>query len=200
MKGARDKLAWRRPPVMTATEQFRDAIRNFGLTPPDMIEPGHFHRFPGGGKNNGNKAGWCKLFKNGAGGIFGDYLSGLSERLQATRERRLTATENEAFRQHVECARTEAAANSADEQVDAAQRAKAEWLAAKPAPDSQPPLLAKGIKSHGLRVADDGRLIVPLRADGKLCSLQFTGGALKERMADAGASATFCCGSSERRP
>ena len=30
--------------------QFRDAIRSTGLEPPDAIEPGTLHRFPGAGK------------------------------------------------------------------------------------------------------------------------------------------------------
>jgi putative DNA primase/helicase len=44
-----------------AISQFRDAMRASGLEPPDVIEPGKLHRFPGAGKRNGNTAGWCKL-------------------------------------------------------------------------------------------------------------------------------------------
>jgi len=36
---------------------FRDAIRDHGLEPPDVISPGKLHRFPGVGKRNGNTAG-----------------------------------------------------------------------------------------------------------------------------------------------
>jgi putative DNA primase/helicase len=64
---------------MTATENFRDAIRAAGLTPPDLIEPGRFHRFPGEGKRNGNTAGFCKLFPDERGGIFGDFSTGIVE-------------------------------------------------------------------------------------------------------------------------
>ena len=32
------------------TEEFRDAIRVFGLQPPDVIEPGRMHRFATNGR------------------------------------------------------------------------------------------------------------------------------------------------------
>ena len=50
-----------------ALSQFRDAIRAAGLEPPENIEPGKLHRFPGLGKRNGNTAGWCILFEDGLG-------------------------------------------------------------------------------------------------------------------------------------
>lgn len=56
---------------MNPTEQFREAIRADGLQPPDVIEPGKFHKFPGEGKGNGNTAAWCKLFADGIGGVYG---------------------------------------------------------------------------------------------------------------------------------
>ena len=60
-------------------ESFHDAIRAAGLIPPDVIEPGRFYRFNGDGKRNGNTAGWCKLFADGEGGVYGDWSTGLSE-------------------------------------------------------------------------------------------------------------------------
>ena len=84
-----------------AISQFRDAMRAAGLEPPDVIEPGKLHRFPGIGKRNGNTAGWCKLFDDGLGGCFGDWSSGFSENWQAKRNKPFSLVEREAFRRHV---------------------------------------------------------------------------------------------------
>ena len=70
-----------------AASLFRDAIQAVGLTPPDVIEPGRLHRFPGVGKGRGNTAGWCILFEAGLGGCFGDWSSSLSETWQVKRNK-----------------------------------------------------------------------------------------------------------------
>jgi putative DNA primase/helicase len=71
------------------------------------------------------------------------------------------------------------AAHRQREIAEQAQRAEAResalriWGSAKPAPDSHPYLARKAVKSHGLRVDTDGRLLVPMRdAAGELHSLQ----------------------------
>jgi putative DNA primase/helicase len=69
---------------------FLDAMHSTGITPPEYIEPGTFHRFPGIGKPNGNKSGWCQLFPDTMGGIYGDHSTGLSESWQAERGQPLT--------------------------------------------------------------------------------------------------------------
>jgi phage/plasmid primase-like uncharacterized protein len=73
--------------MVDALSNFRDAIRAAGLEPPDYIEPGRLHRFPGNGKRPSNRAGWCLLFHDGLGGCFGDWSSGLSETWQARRDK-----------------------------------------------------------------------------------------------------------------
>ena len=85
--------------MLNPTQQFSDAIKAAGLIPPDAIEPGKFHKFPGEGKGSHNKAGWCKLFNDGVGGIFGAYASGLSTDWQAQRETPYSEAERQAFRQ-----------------------------------------------------------------------------------------------------
>lgn len=60
---------------------------------PGVIEPGHFHRF-GTSDRRGDSAGWCKLFDDMRGGVFGCYRLGVSEswsaadRAAMTREQR----------------------------------------------------------------------------------------------------------------
>ncbi len=77
---------------------FKAAMQAAGLEPPDRIEPGRFHRFPGIGKGRNDDAGWCKLFDDGRGGVFGDFSSGLDESWQCGHGRTYSAEEREAFR------------------------------------------------------------------------------------------------------
>ena len=87
---------------------FRDAIRAAGLEPPDVIEPGKLHRFPGNGKRNGNTAGWCKLFDDGLGGCFGNWSTGLSETWQVKRNKPYSKAERAAFARRVQEAKRQA--------------------------------------------------------------------------------------------
>jgi putative DNA primase/helicase len=154
-------------------EHFRDAIRAAGLTPPDVIEPGPIHRFPGSGKRNGNKAGWCKLFEDERGGVFGDFSTGLSEGWQAQRPQAMTAAAREGFRRKVEEAKAKAEAELKAEHDKAALAASERWNAAQPADPKHPYLVAKGVQPYGVK-QDGDTLVIPVRAaTGELCSLQF---------------------------
>jgi putative DNA primase/helicase len=144
-----------------SVDQFRDVIRAAGMTPPDVIEPGTFHRFPGAGKRNGNTAGWCKLFPDCMGGIFGDYSRDLTETWQARRDRPLTLAEREGWREHVERTKAEAEAKRRDEQAQAAKEAAILWKQAAPA-RAHAYLARKAVGAHGVRVAGD-TLLVPMR-------------------------------------
>ena len=62
--------------MIDTTDQFKQAIQAAGLTPPDTIEPGRIHRFPGAGKGRGNTAGRCFMFDDKTGGWFADFASG----------------------------------------------------------------------------------------------------------------------------
>jgi putative DNA primase/helicase len=168
---------------MNQIEQFRDVIRAAGLQPPDVIEPGKFHKFPGEGKRNGNTAAWCKLFADGIGGIFGDYSTGLSTGWQANRETPYTQAERETFMRDVAEAKAQAEKEKTERQAKAAEQAAAIWDDADDAPEDHPYLVRKGIKAHGLRVyhgdlviggmACEGALIAPMKIDGAILSLQF---------------------------
>ncbi len=152
--------------------QFRDAIQSTGLMPPDVIEPGRLHRFPGVGKQNGNTAGWCKLFDDGQGGCFGDWSSGFSENWQARRENPFTAVERAEFRKRVEETLARAEEEQQSRYKEAADKAVTIWNAAILAPEDHPYLTRKAISAHGARYYD-GALIIPVRSGDLLCSLQF---------------------------
>jgi putative DNA primase/helicase len=161
-------------------ESFHDAIRAAGLIPPDVIEPGRFYRFNGDGKRNGNTAGWCKLFTDGDGGIFGDWSTGLSEHWQALRDKPMSAADHEAWRKRIEEARREADAEQARTHAEAAKLAKSIYDLAGKDVTGHPYAMRKGINLGPLvrrgawsqRGWDDA-LIVPLfNADRKIVSLE----------------------------
>jgi putative DNA primase/helicase len=167
-----------------AVEQFCSAIRAAGLSPPDSLEPGRFHRVPGYGKRKGNSAGWCKLFPDGRGGVFGDFASGLTESWQAESTRPQTSAERNAFLRSVEEAKATAQAKRKAEHDAAARSAARLWTEATDAPKDHGYLIRKGVLPHGVRVYRgnlslhempcDGAMLVPIRnAAGELRSLQF---------------------------
>lgn len=57
--------------------EFRLAMVAHGLFPPENIEPGKMYRFPSNARQS-DTAGWCKLFPDESGGIFGDFRCGLN--------------------------------------------------------------------------------------------------------------------------
>lgn len=155
-------------------DTFRRVIEGHGMTPPANIEPGRFHRFPGQDKGRSNRAGWCKLFDDSLGGVFGDKASGLSESWQAQNTRQQSPADREAWRKRVAESQTRNQAETDAAQQASRQRAAAIWQAATPAPDEYAYLTRKGIKAHGARL-HQGKLVIPMRADGVLHSLQFIG-------------------------
>lgn len=150
---------------------FREAIEAAGLSPPPEIAPGKFYRFPGVGKNNCNTAGWCRLFDDGNGGIFGDWSMGLSEVWFPDRD--ISPAEMEQIKVKAAAAKIEAEEQRKASQDEAAATAQRIWKAAEDAAD-HPYLEKKRVKAHGLRIHEDGRLIVPVKnASGLIRSLQF---------------------------
>lgn len=156
-----------------ALSNFRDAIRAAGLEPPDTIEPGKLHRFPGNGKRPSNRAGWCLLFEDGLGGSFGDWSSGLSETWQAKRDKPYSQAERSAFVRWVEEAKRQAEVERSARQADAARRAIAIWNAATPAPGNHPYLIRKRIQPHGARIHKGALTLQVMDFSGRLTSLQF---------------------------
>lgn len=155
-----------------ALSLFRDAIRVAGLEPPDVIEPGKLHRFPGRGKHNGNTAGWCKLFDDGQGGCFGDWSSGFTEHWQSKRDKPFSPAEQTDFMRHVEETQKRAEVERQQQYADAAVKAAAIWDIAAPANDEHSYLDRKRIKANGARL-HHGALVIPVRSGDEIYSLQF---------------------------
>ena len=148
--------------MIDAVSQFRDAICSTGLAPPNIIEPGMLHRFPGVGKRNGNTAGWCKLFPDGLGGCFGDWSSGFSENWQVKRDKPYSLLEQDAFKQRVDETRAQSEAERQQKSAAAAEQAAAIWENATPAADDHRYLIQKSIQANGTRL-HKGALVVPVR-------------------------------------
>ena len=124
------------------TEEFRKTLQAAGLTPPDTLIPGKLHRCPSNDRH-GDTAGWCKLFDDGMGGVYGDHRSSTSETWQFRQADRMSDTDREAFRQQVEQARRERDAEQARSRREAAKKAVDLWNRAKPLAQDHPYLKRK---------------------------------------------------------
>jgi putative DNA primase/helicase len=170
--------------MIANVEGFREFIAaQLRCDPPARIEPGRFTRFSRCGKR-GDDSCFAKLFPDLEGGIVGDFRTGETWTWHARRARPLTDAEQRAWRERIERERREAEALRAREEKEAAQRAKAIWDAAQPAPDEHQYLRRKAIKAHGVRLYRgplaaggmrcDGALVIPLRnAAGEIQTLEF---------------------------
>ena len=95
-------------------------------------------------------------------------------------ERQMTEAERKAMRERIAAAKVEAEQEQAKRWAAAAKIAAATWEQASPLPegeaDAHAYLARKGVYAFGLRVAADGRLVVPVMGEsGKVQSLQFIG-------------------------
>ena len=142
--------------------QFRTAMLDAGLTPPDVIEAdGQLHRFHVEGDKGGSRNGWYALHLDGrAAGVFGSWKTGLRSTWAAD-GKRMSDTEREAFAVLIEAARVKSQAERRAEHEARAIEARAEWDAAAPADPAHAYLTKKGVGPHNLRQRG-GLLIVPL--------------------------------------
>ncbi|MCB1506869.1 MAG: toprim domain-containing protein [Hyphomicrobiaceae bacterium] len=145
-----------------ATDQFRAAMRDAGIAPPDVIEAdGQLHRFRVEGDKAGSRNGWYSLHLDGrAAGVFGSWRSGARSKWAAD-GKRMSSAEREAFSRLIEAAKLKARAEHRAEHEARAIEAQAEWKRAAPADPMHPYLQKKAVKPHMLRQVG-GVLIVPL--------------------------------------
>jgi putative DNA primase/helicase len=161
---------------MTAADyagQFRDAIAQAGLTPPDAIhDDGELHRFASNGKRS-DDAGWYVFHGDGIpAGSFGDWRSGISQTWRADIGRKLSPFEAAELSRPAAAAKANREADEARRHAEARESAAATWRAALPARADHPYLTAKRIEAHGIR-QDGDDLVIPMRAaSGELHSLQ----------------------------
>ena len=105
-------------------------------------------------------------------------------------DKEMSNAERQALRERIEAAKAEADADRAKRQADTAKRATVIWDAALPATADHPYLAKKQVPSLGLRLAKDGRLIIPLLDEsGKVISIQFIDGSGNKRFLSGGKTA-----------
>ena len=116
---------------MNATEAFHAAIlATLGHTP-DVIEPGRFHRF-GTSDRRGDSAGWCKLFADLRGGVFGCYRQGVSETWSAADRATMTREQRAALARQVLAATAEREAQQRQQWAENARRIAQVWAQCVP--------------------------------------------------------------------
>ena len=140
-----------------ALEQFRDAMLENGITPPEnIISDGEFHRFSTNGKPNGG-AGWY-VFNEGTmpTGSFGDDRTGVKVKSwRANLGRALSATEKSDFKSKQETLIVERAAKKKRLHTMAKERADRIMGVVTLANDEHPYLVKKHVGAHGIALWDD---------------------------------------------
>lgn len=155
--------------------QLRQAIGNAGLVPPEHVFlNGQIHRFSTDGSRK-NKSGWYVAFADGVpAGVFGDWKDDGKHSWRADIGRELTALESlevtERFREASEIRERQ----RMFKQKATAEECRTIWDSLEAAPEDHPYIYRKGVKAHGARITQDGRLVLPLFDEhGDLCSLQY---------------------------
>lgn len=154
-------------------DAFKDAIRSAGYEPPAEIIPGTWGRFSTNGKRN-DTAGFCKMFDDMRGGIFGCHRQNIEHTWQAEKPEAMTAEERRAHRDAVLKAKAEREQILAEQHAAVRAKAARIWNSASENVDPQHPyLLARGVGAYGIRQL--GRsLVVPVKdTEGTFHSLQF---------------------------
>lgn len=155
-------------------EAFITIMQVEGLSPPAQLIPEKLYRFPSNGKQT-DTAGWCKLFADGMGGVFGDFRTGMSEKWQANHIKRCNDTESRTFRQQCKQAKLEREAEEARQHQEAMTCFADLWRKARPNVDlNHPYLVAKGkLYPHGVRQLGQALLVPVYGEDRLLHGLQF---------------------------
>jgi len=114
-------------PVQT----FRAAILAALGHAPEVIEPGRFQRFPTSDRRT-DDAGWCKLFDDMRGGVFGCYRAGLSETWSAADRAPLTREQRAELARQVMAATAEREAQQRRQWAENARRIEQVWAQCVP--------------------------------------------------------------------
>lgn len=161
------------------TEQFKAAMQEAGIIPPDaIIGDGQLHRFNIDGKPNGAYV----LHLDGcAAGYFQDFKQRIKQTWKITGHfQPLSDLQRQAFKAQFRKQDAERQAEQDAKHMQAAEKAACIWANAKPAPSNHPYLVKKRINPHGARLGRNNALIIPLyNVKSELAGLQFiseTGG------------------------
>jgi phage/plasmid primase-like uncharacterized protein len=129
--------------VHDAVQAFRGAILAALGHAPEVIEPGRFHRFATNGRR-ADGAGWCKLFDDLRGGVFGCYRQGVSETWSAFDRATMTREQRSAHARQVMVATTERETQQRTQWAENARRIAQVWGRCVPVTRGDPVALYLG--------------------------------------------------------
>jgi putative DNA primase/helicase len=155
-------------------QQFKNAIAASGLPPPEEIIPGpKFQHFSTNGKK-GDTSGWYRLHLDAIpAGSFGCYRSGIIKTWCSKSRNEMTSDEWVSHVRVLESMTKQKEEDAQNKASKASIEAQEIWSNAKPADDNHPYLLAKSVKSYGLKVEGDNLLLsIYNLARKKITSLQ----------------------------
>lgn len=157
---------------MSADIQFIDAIQRSGITPPSsIIDDGQIHRFSSNGKSK-DESGWYVFYTDGIpAGSFGNWRTGDSQSWHQDIGRPLSPTEKSAYKARLEDLKAQRESEDLKLKAEAKERANRIWSECSEI-ETHSYLDAKGVNAYGIKQSGES-LVIPLRADGEIHSLQF---------------------------
>jgi phage/plasmid primase-like uncharacterized protein len=161
--------------VISPETELHMAMVEEGYNPPeDLRMDGEIHRFSANGQR-GDDAGWYVAYADGIpASKFGDWRTGREFAFRGDMGRQLTMAENLAITARMEEAMKKRDQERKKKNEVASVKVQMIWDDAQPAGFDHPYLVKKQVKPHGVRILEDGRLILPLfNKEGQLMTLQY---------------------------
>jgi len=128
-------------------QAFKAAVLHALGHAPDVIEPGRFHRFATSDRR-ADDAGWCRLFDDLRGGVYGCYRQGISETWSAADRATLTPEQRVALARQVTAATRRREAQQHQQWATNAQRIAKVWAETVPLVPGDPVTLY--LKQRGM--------------------------------------------------
>lgn len=154
-------------------DALREACNQAGVVYKEVPADGRFHPADIADDPHGKGDGRIKLFPDGEGGLVANWKTGDDPiPFFIDDGRKLTDSERRERDRRREEAIRSTRAEEKKRRAEAAEQAAATWAVATPAGADHPYLTKKRVKPYGVRV-HDGRLIVPVKIDGVISSLQY---------------------------
>lgn len=155
-------------------DEFRQAIMSAGLPAPRSIEAdGALHRFSTSDRRR-DSAGWYVLFPDSpVAGIFGCWRTGEQHTWRALPEKEWSPVDRQRYAEQMARAREARLEAEQARHQEVAAHAQKTWEGLAPAPADHPYLKRKQIAPYGLRIDEDGKLVVPMAdTERRIWSLQ----------------------------
>ncbi|MDR1227946.1 MAG: AAA family ATPase [Azoarcus sp.] len=158
--------------------EFREALAGRGIVPPDdLIADGRIHRCDTEDRKGKSDASYLLHREGIPAGGFQNWRDGLGwQDWRVDTDRVPTPAEGTAHRARIESAQRQREVDQARRHEEVRRICALVWNQALPVdPEAlHPYLIRKGVRSYGLQVTGNGRLLIPLYdSDGTLHSLQF---------------------------